>query len=197
MKDEKKKMTAKILAEENQNLVHFVCRRYFNKHPGQNDYEDAAGAGMVGLVKAANYFCPERGTAFSTYAVFFIVAEMQRHFRDYQSALGGIRIARSQKKLGVKASVSSLQSPVGAGKEDSTREVLLQDIIIEMPDFSVVDFDLFLNSLTERERLVCKLKLDGELQETIAKEIGIGQPQISRIISKIKEKYKKFEEEGL
>ena len=54
----------------------------------------------MGLVKAFDAFDTERGVRFSTYAVPVILGEIRRLFRDG----GTVKVSRSVKELGIKAS---------------------------------------------------------------------------------------------
>src|SRR4051794_29290613 len=60
-------------------LAHQVARRYLR---GGEPFEDLLQVARLGLVKAVDRFDPDRGVAFSTYAVPTMVGEIKRHFRD-------------------------------------------------------------------------------------------------------------------
>ena len=60
------------------------------------ELEDLIQIGTLGLIKASRSFEPERGFAFSTYAVPIIIGEIKRSLRDE----GLIKVGRAQKKLG-------------------------------------------------------------------------------------------------
>jgi len=60
-------------------LAHEVARRY-NRADEQLD--DLVQVASLGLVKAVDRFEPDRGVAFSTYAVPTMVGELKRHLRD-------------------------------------------------------------------------------------------------------------------
>ncbi len=89
-------MTAKTderekLITENMGLVHACAGKFRGKGV---EYDDLFQAGCVGLVKAADGYEPERGFAFSTYAVPVILGEIRRVFRDG----GTVKVSRMLKE---------------------------------------------------------------------------------------------------
>ncbi len=72
-------------------LVHSCAGKFKGKGV---EYDDLFQAGCVGLVKAADGFEPERGFAFSTYAVPVILGEIRRVFRDG----GSVKVGRMLKE---------------------------------------------------------------------------------------------------
>ena len=60
--------------------------------------EDFIAAGNIGLIKAARKFDPDRGTRFSTYAMWWIRAEIQRYLLDNSSVVR-LGTTATQKKL--------------------------------------------------------------------------------------------------
>ncbi len=79
------------LITENMGLVHSCAGKFRGKGV---EYDDLFQAGCVGLVKAADGFEPERGFAFSTYAVPVILGEIRRIFRDG----GTVKVSRMLKE---------------------------------------------------------------------------------------------------
>ncbi len=78
--------------EDHLGLVHLCANRFRNRGI---PYEDLYSAGCEGLVKAAKAFDPERGTAFSTYAVPVILGEIRRLFRES----GTVHVSRGLREL--------------------------------------------------------------------------------------------------
>lgn len=81
------------LLELNMGLVRRAAMRFCGRG---TDYDDLLQIGTVGLLKAIRSFDPDRGFAFSTYAVPLVVGEIKRNLRDE----GLIKVGRQQKKLG-------------------------------------------------------------------------------------------------
>ena len=79
------------IIEENIGLVHACAGRFRGKGI---EYDDLFQAGCVGLCKAAEGFDPDKGYAFSTYAVPTILGEIRRLFRDG----GAIKVGRRLKE---------------------------------------------------------------------------------------------------
>lgn len=79
------------LITENMGLVHACAGKFRGKGV---EYDDLFQAGCVGLVKAADGYEPERGFAFSTYAVPVILGEIRRIFRDG----GTVKVSRMLKE---------------------------------------------------------------------------------------------------
>ena len=65
-------------------LARSLAHRY--RHAGE-PVEDLEQVASIGLLKAIDRFDPERGTAFSSFAVPTILGELRRHFRDRTWAL--------------------------------------------------------------------------------------------------------------
>lgn len=81
---------------DNLRLVHACANRFRGKGI---DYDDLFSAGCIGLCKAADGFQPERGFAFSTYAVPVILGEIRRLFR----AGGSVKVSRTLQERAQKA----------------------------------------------------------------------------------------------
>ncbi|MDQ4040694.1 MAG: RNA polymerase sigma factor SigF [Actinomycetota bacterium] len=90
-------------------LAHQVARRY---HRSGEPFDDLLQVARLGLCKAVERFDPERGVAFSTYAVPTMVGEIKRHFRDTGWA---IHVPRSlqERVLKVEQASKSLASRLG------------------------------------------------------------------------------------
>jgi RNA polymerase sigma-B factor len=59
-----------------------LARQLASRYRGQEPFEDLMQVASVGLINAINRFDPDRGLAFSSFAVPTILGELRRHFRD-------------------------------------------------------------------------------------------------------------------
>ncbi len=89
--------TREEFIQKNLGLVHACAGRFRGRGI---EYDDLYAAGCVGLIKAYDGFDWGRGVCFSTYAVPVILGEVKKLFRDG----GTVKVSRSMKELGIKAS---------------------------------------------------------------------------------------------
>jgi RNA polymerase sigma-B factor len=76
-------------------LAHHLARRYH----GGADADDLQQIASLGLLKAIDRFDPERGSAFTSFAVPTILGELKRYFRDHGWA---VRVPRNLQELKVR-----------------------------------------------------------------------------------------------
>ena len=82
----------RVLVELNQPLIYSISSRFRDRGA---DMSDIVESGTMGLVKAIRTFDPDRGYAFSTYAVPLIFGEIRRFLRDD----GMIKVSREEKSF--------------------------------------------------------------------------------------------------
>jgi RNA polymerase sigma-B factor len=98
-------------------LARQVARRY--RRPGQ-PLEDLVQVAALGLVKAIDRYDPDRGTAFSSYAVPTMSGEIRRHFRDSGWAL---HVPRSMQDLVMRVNDSMARLSRTLGHAPTAMEV--------------------------------------------------------------------------
>lgn len=136
--------------------------------------EDLFAIGLLGVVKAVNTFDSEKGFEFSTFATTIVKNELLMTFRKRRIVPA---FSFDETYISKKGEEIDYSDMVSDGKN-------FENEIIEY-----INFQIILADLSERERKIILLSLDGKTQNEIAKICGISQAQVSRII---KSDYKKF-----
>jgi RNA polymerase sigma-B factor len=110
-------------------LARKLARRYI---PSSEPFEDLVQVASLGLVKAVERFDPDRGFAFTSFAVPTIVGELKRYFRDAGWALHVDRSAQerarkvidAQQKISAKTGRPPTVGELGQYLEMSDEDVL-------------------------------------------------------------------------
>jgi RNA polymerase sigma-B factor len=89
-------------------LARHLARRY----RGQAEQDDLEQVASVALLKAIDRFDPDRGLAFTSFAVPTVLGELKRYFRDYSWS---VRVPRSLKDLAIRldADTRALKAELG------------------------------------------------------------------------------------
>lgn len=173
----------------NLNLIYFVLRK-MNLYDKRNDYYDI---GLIGLVKAANKFDPDKGYKFNTWAVQCIRSEILQDIRK------GNALTR-------RANINpiSLELPTGITNNTGTPVLLIDTIdsgfdleayVIHREQTELLNKAI--STLTDREKMILKYKYCKDMsQAEIADEIGVSQAHISRLLKQIIEKLKRKVRKG-
>jgi RNA polymerase sigma-B factor len=139
--------------EEHLPLVHAIARRYAgNGEP----LDELVQAGSLGLIKAVDRFDPDRGPALAAYAAPAIEGEIRHQLR------------RHQRHAGRQAGPALEAVDAGDAEERIDARLLLADGWA---------------TLSDRERRLLELRYFGDLtQAQIARELGLSQAQVSRLL---------------
>lgn len=151
------------LAEDNMNLVHHIIAREYPTFRGDEDIIQCA---TLGLCKATMKWDEARGK-FSTYACSCIRRAIAQELRARQPH----------------REVISLDCPI-------TEDLTLGDVVAGEDDMGFIDYG-FLKDLTNDEKRVFKLKIQGYSIEDIQKLTGYDLWKIRKIIRIIRVKYKR------
>lgn len=164
-------MTNEEMFNKNINIAYKIANRYLVNYA--NEYEDIKQVALMGLWKAVSTF--NNTHAFSTYAYTVISNEINMYLRT---------IKKNNSTISLKQEV----------KENITLEDILADKnnYIEKLENSL-DIENYIvqiknSKLKEKEKIVFELSLRGYKQDKIAKIIGCSQPQVSRLIKKLRKR---------
>ena len=120
------------LVEMHLPLVRHLARRYAERG---EPMEDVIQAGTIGLIQAVDRFEPDRGLAFSTYAVPTVVGAIRRHFRD---ATWSMKVPRR---------VQELRGKIDAAHDSLTQDLGRSPTVAEIAERASVDAQDVLDSL--------------------------------------------------
>ena len=140
--------------EEHLPLVHAIARRYAgNGEP----LDELVQAGSLGLIKAVDRFDPDRGPALAAYAAPAIEGDIRHHLRRQHRHSG-------------RSAAPALEA-VDAGSDDAERS---EARLLLAGGWA---------TLSDRERRLLELRYFGDLtQAQIARELGLSQAQVSRLL---------------
>jgi RNA polymerase sigma-B factor len=98
-----------------------LARRLAARYRGDREpLEDLVQVASLGLVKALDRFDPERGVAFSSYAVPTILGELKRHFRDRGWS---VRVPRDLQERIARVDRAMAELPAKLGRAPSVNEI--------------------------------------------------------------------------
>lgn len=98
-----------------------LARRLASRYRGDREpLDDLQQVASLGLVKALDRFDPERGVAFSSYAVPTILGELKRHFRDRGWS---VRVPRDLQERIAKVERAAARLPAKLGRVPTVNEI--------------------------------------------------------------------------
>src|SRR5919109_836625 len=151
-------------------LARTIARRYQSPRV---PHEDLVQVATIGLMKAIDRYDPDRGVAFSSYAVPTMVGEVQRHFRDHTWGVRPPRDLqeRAQRVLGANRTLSAeLGRPPSAGEIAERLAVSLEDVVEALQASDARDA-----TSLDRPRAI------GEEGDTLADTIGSDDSEYERV----------------
>jgi RNA polymerase sigma-B factor len=113
-------------------LAHKLARRYART---REPLEDLFQVASLALVKAIDRFDPDRGLAFSSFAVPTILGELKRHFRDKG---GSVHMPRGLQELMMKVQDAETTLSSGTGRSPT---------VVEIAEYLAVDSEQVLEAL--------------------------------------------------
>ena len=105
------------LVELHMGLAQMIARRFDGRGEAHDDLHQVAS---LGLLKAIERFDPERGVAFSTFALPTITGELKRHFRDKGWM---VRVPRSVQELRAEINVTTAELTQELGRSPKADEI--------------------------------------------------------------------------
>lgn len=123
------------LVEAHLPLVKFVAERIAARLPHNVDREDLIGAGLIGLIEAADKYDPSRGVQFKSYAEWRVRGAIFDSLRDLDTAPRSAR----QRAREVQAAYSKIEQEQG---RPATEEEVAEALGMSLLEFQSVLSDL-------------------------------------------------------
>ena len=190
-------------------LVRSVARRYAR---GGEPVDDLVQVGAIGLIKAVDRFEPDRGNELRTVAVPAIEGEIRHHLRDRAPLVRAprpvrelaARVRRAQVELGAREgrlpTPAELAEEVGATEAEVVQALQSRAPAVPLepehapaaPDDLADERALLaagMSVLSARERRILELRyFEDRSQADIAREVGLSQAHVSRLIRRALER---------
>jgi RNA polymerase sigma-B factor len=190
-------------------LVRSVARRYAR---GGEPVDDLVQVGAIGLIKAVDRFEPDRGNELRTVAVPAIEGEIRHHLRDHAPLVRAprpvrelaTRVRSAQVELGAREgrlpTPAELAQAVGATEAEVVQALQsgAPAVPLEPEHAPVAPDDLAderallaagMSVLSARERRILELRyFEDRSQADIAREVGLSQAHVSRLIRRALER---------
>lgn len=138
--------------------------------------DDLFSVGLIGLVKAINTFNPDKGVKFTTYATPVIRNEILMTFKKKQIIPTFSLDEPYQLENGDLINLSETIADSGRFEDEVIADMQIKQIF---------------STLSDREKKIVSLSMDGKTQREIAEILGVSQSYISRIIKLIYKKWRK------
>ena len=179
------------LVLQNVGLVRRVVGGFDERHR-----DDLMQEGMIGLLNAAEKYDPSRGTAFSTYATWWIRVNITRYLREQRGPVKA-PLTVPGKRLDPFPMALSLDAPLGADDETTHIDRLVDDADLEADalraDLSVQVQELI--SATKRlsplARYIIGHRLSSDEPETL-EEIGSAHGLSRERVRQVEKNTKRF-----
>jgi len=163
-----------VLIEHNLRLVVHIVKKF---DPNPQDVEDLISIGSIGLVKAIDTFCQDRGTRLATYASKCIENEILMHLRATKNNRNEVHLFEPLTSDSDDGDVSYID--IIKDQEPDIADVVAAKVQAENV---LAQFDM----LDDKEKQVLQYRygLNGKVQKTqreIANMLGISRSYVSRI----------------
>jgi RNA polymerase sigma-B factor len=183
-----------------------LAKRLAWRYSDRDEYDDLVQVASLGLLKAIDRFDPDRGLAFSTYAVPTIVGELKHYFRDYAWTVRvprelhdrALHVRRAAEQLTAQLRRSPAPAEIADALDTSVELVhdALQSASALRPDRLDAPAGLdettaeasatlapLLARLTAREQQILSLRFEHDLtQSEIGALAGVSQMHVSRTL---------------
>ena len=156
------------LIEDNMNLVYWVIR---NRFPRYITDEDLVQVGMLGLCKAANAWDESKGI-FSSFAVKGIHFEIYKEFER-----------RNKHKVTYSLDYEYF--------DQDHEKITLADTVVGDLDVDWFDYEALYDALSEPERTVVDMRLQGMTMSEIARTLGVSKQSISARLRRARKRLEK------
>lgn len=168
------------LFRENIRLVPYTYSKLSHCAKVYFEYDELISAGRLGLFKACRNYDGSKAS-FAAYAIPAIHNEMARVIRD----------ANAKHRIPISA-MCSLEQPIsednnlmiGDTISDNGNTIKYKELLIDIENFS--------QTLSDKYKIVFKAMIDCNKQSDTAKILGITQSAVSRIMTKIQNKFKEY-----